>query len=337
MNTGLENSNIQIKNIAVCMYGQYRTGNITKEYIKQFYDIEDCNVDYFCSLKPYNTAYTRPKFIKHKKKHFNSIADTWEVTDKELSNQITEIKNTYQPKMFKIYDVEMENNLCHHEGSIVHHKVMSNYIDVIMMKQLYEAQNDITYDAVVLQRYDTFVIPKNSFKAIIKGINGKPVTNPQTFDTVDKNLILTNGVGYTRDHGCVFYPNAQDMWIIGLGSALDNLVYEFMNYVPSIDRSNYSTKEYYTGAPVIDTHEMLGSSIRKINIPKYNIPLVATDDTIVLPHQNWIPRVKNYGPTPMPIRDSYLENSAPVKLEDCTEQELEELFIKWNPLWGGGY
>ena len=96
--------------------------------------------------------------------------------------------------MFKIYDVEMENNLRHNIGSIVHHKVMSNYIDVIMLKQLYEAQNDITYDAVVMQRYDAFIIPPNSFKAIVKGINGIPVTNPQTFNTADKNIILTNGI-----------------------------------------------------------------------------------------------------------------------------------------------
>ena len=55
-------SSIVIKNVAVCMYGQYRTGDACKEYIKKFYDMPGVNVDFFCSLKEYETSYTRPHY-----------------------------------------------------------------------------------------------------------------------------------------------------------------------------------------------------------------------------------------------------------------------------------
>ena len=107
-NTNQNHSEIKIKNIAICMYGQYRTGDGCLEYIKKFYDIQGVNVDFFCSLKPYETTYTRHKHNKETKK---DIMAQDLLNDATIKYQTKQIKKYYKPKEFKIYSVKDENKL----------------------------------------------------------------------------------------------------------------------------------------------------------------------------------------------------------------------------------
>lgn len=333
-----KSSKIDIKNIAVCLYGQYRTFDATKKYIKEAFDLEGYNVDFFCSLKPYNTGYTRPAF--RQKNDISNMLDRQNADSVELDRQLNSIRETLNPKMLEVYDVEMEDNLKEGAKGIVQHKVMSNFINVVMMKQSYEAEHNMTYDLVILHRYDVLVIPKHSFKSIVNILHGCDVTDPQTVNSPDKNIILTNTICRIRtEYGVGFYPNAQDMCVMATGNALDSLIYEFMNFVPSNDYSMSDTKKYYTGAPFVDTHEMLGSLARRINIPIQDVPFVDSGggDGAVFRMQTPFRQLSRFwAPMVMPLRDSLFSDGEDPQLETWSTQELIDASIEWNKVWGSG-
>ena len=64
------------------MYGQYRTGDACLEYIKRFYECDNVNIDFFCSLKPYETTYTRQVYND---KNNRELLDQDQLTDKQVS------------------------------------------------------------------------------------------------------------------------------------------------------------------------------------------------------------------------------------------------------------
>ena len=57
--------NKKVNKIAVCFYGQYRTGTYCLPIIEKFLSQIDADVDVFCSLKNYTTYATRHSYTKN--------------------------------------------------------------------------------------------------------------------------------------------------------------------------------------------------------------------------------------------------------------------------------
>ena len=137
-------------NVAICMYGQWREGDVCAPYIKEFFRSDDSNVhvDYFCSVKDYdlhgNFDY---EFVQH---------DTATLLDK--------IHNYYNPKHAVITNDALDCNYNYHGKKYV------SMTDAIMLKRKYELQYDFTYDIVILTRYDTLIRPLEYFRNLIKCI-----------------------------------------------------------------------------------------------------------------------------------------------------------------------
>lgn len=337
-------SMINIKNIAICVYGQYRTGDACLEYIQKFYKSKGYNVDFFCSLKPYTTTYTRHVYNKQEGK------DIWhqDITPtEELKHQLDQIKKYLSPKLINMYSKEYEDELMDIDKTIVQSKVLAGWVDVIMLKQQYEVDNDITYDLVVMQRYDTIIYPSAAFRTILKSLNDVPVSRRDSYQTADKNFLLMNPIKFIREAtSLVFYPNGQDMWVLGVGTALDSLAYEFLKYIPSKSNNMQSTTKFYDGFPFIDTHEAIATAADKINIPRFAFPHIYPNDRCFPPFEN-INRGHNRPivntkddkmrpVAPLLIRDLYFKDNIMPNLATFSDDEIEKLYDKSAPKWAAG-
>ena len=331
-------SNIVIKNVAVCMYGQYRTGDACKEYIKKFYDMPGVNVDFFCSLKEYETSYTRPHY--NKKSGVKDFRQQQHLSSDAVQYQSKQIHDAYNPVEFKIYTTEYEEQLLDIDRSLIGSKVLAGWADSIMLKQKHEAANHITYDLVVMQRYDVLVWPTHAFRTVVNELTNAPVDTRMSFNTADKNLILLQPIELIRRYNNTFmYPNGQDMFLFGVGTALDNLVYDAMEHIPGKHRSNYSTQKLNTGYPVIDTHEMIASIAKKMNIPTSMFPYIVRDREDIgrkalhcNPHDFRLTAI-----APFPIRAEYWEDNVIPDLANMTDAELELQYDTIiGPNWHGG-
>ena len=316
---------IDVKNVAICMYGQYRTGDACLEYIKKFYQAKNVNIDFFCSVKEYETTYTRLEYNK------NTLGTTDHLTQRPLDKtaieyQSNQIKTHYQPKKFEVYKTRNESILLDMKQSILHSKVLSAWAESIMLKQQYEAENNMTYDLVIMQRYDVIVWPSFAFEKVLYGIQGLRVGNPRTIPTSDKNIMFFDQIGPFRPEqiGSFMYPNGQDLWVWGLGNSLDVWVYEALQHIPSGLSSNYTTKQYNYAYPYYDTHEMLACICKKMNIPTSVFPLVSEKGAILpLQHRNTAGFKQ---PNSIVIRDSYWEDGIIPDLVALGDDVIEELY-----------
>jgi hypothetical protein len=335
----LQDSRIKIKNVAVCMYGQYRTGDACIESIKQFYKMDGINVDFFCSLKEYETTYTRHKYNKEKF-DYEYAKDQQHLPEDAVKYQTKQILEHYKPKKFKLYTTEYENELRDIKKSILQSKVLAGWTEVIMLKQKYEAEADITYDLVVMQRYDVLVWPMHAFETMVHSLMDNPVNKRQTFCTADKNLILYQPIEIIRRYnGTMMFPNGQDLWVMGVGNALDVWVYDALEHIPSKHSSNHSMHKIYRGYPQIDTHEMIAGISSKMNIPKSMFPYIAryTPNVYTYPLQTHPPKAPLVPIAPFPVRAEYWPDGVIPQLEKLTNEELEKEYdANIFPGWSGG-
>ena len=316
------------------MYGQYRTGDACLEYIQKFYKNKGYNVDFFCSLKPYTTAYTRPIYNKNKNREIFQKDIT---LPEELEHQLVQIGKYLSPKLINVYSKEYEDELMDIDRYVIESKVLSGWVDVIMLKQQYEVENDITYDLVVMQRYDTVIYPKSAFRAIVNSLNGVSVTQHNSYRTANKNFLLMDQINYIREQpNSTFYPNGQDMWVLGVGTALDSMAYEFLNYIPSKFHSMHTKTEFYDGFPFMDTHEAIAAAADKINIPRFALPHIYPNDTCYPPFKK--SNNVHFKPIgPLPIRDVYFKDNILPNMATFSDEEIRKLRAECINTWIGGY
>jgi hypothetical protein len=273
---------INIKNIAVCMYGQYRTGDACLEYIKEFYNIEDINVDFFCSLKNYETSQSRLQYNKDTSD--NIQGDTVITSEDELWRQIDNIQKHLSPITLTVCTTEDDNQFVDTPFSTTSNASLPAWTNIIMQKQAHECKTDITYDLVVMQRYDVIIAPRNSFKKIVSDLQGLDTAERHTYSIADKNLLFIDPVDVVRkNHRGIMYPNAQDLWAIGLGTALDVIAYDALEYIPSGHNSITRNRKFHNGY-AMDIHEILGIIPAKMNIPKFTFPMFREDGKTKYPY-----------------------------------------------------
>jgi len=327
MSLGMQNESIiDIKNVAICMYGQYRTGDACLEYIKKFYQATNVNIDFFCSVKEYETSYTRLEYNK-KTLGITDHFDARPLDNTTIEYQSNQIQTHYQPKKFEVYKTKNESVLLDMKHSILHSKVLMAWTESIMLKQQYEAENNITYDLVIMQRYDVIVWPSFAFEKVLYGIQGLRVGDGGgTIPTSDKNIMFFEHINAFRPEqiGSFMYPNGQDLWVWGLGNSLDVWVYEALQHIPSGLSSNYTKKQYNYAYPHYDTHEMLACICNKMNIPTSRFPLVSEKGAILPLQQRNTAGFKR--PNPIVIRDSYWEDGVIPDLAALSNDEIEQLY-----------
>jgi hypothetical protein len=145
---------MKINKIAVCMFGQYRTGLELSSTIASYFNIPGKDVDFFCSVKMYNKYF----FV-------SSESDIDYASDNSIVQDITkDILDKYKPKLYNfIFSDSEQTNL-----SDSHYGLYSALVDSIHLKQEYESKHNFQYDLVIMFRYDTILQPVDYFKKLTK-------------------------------------------------------------------------------------------------------------------------------------------------------------------------
>ena len=112
------------------MYGQYRTGDACLEYIKEFYNIEDINVDFFCSLKNYETSQSRLQYNKDTSD--NIQGDTVITSEDELWRQIDNIQKHLSPITLTVCTTEDDNQFADTPFSTTSNASLPAWTNIIM-------------------------------------------------------------------------------------------------------------------------------------------------------------------------------------------------------------
>lgn len=241
--------------IAVCLYGQWREGDRCSPRIKDFFNTADpdISVDYFCASKPNNMYANMPAGI------FDSNISEEYIIDKLVSN--------YNPKLVGFTDDTITAKECNSFG----HRLES-LIHSVMLKKSYEITNNITYDLVIVTRYDIVVEPLDYFKRLCVNFKGK------------FNHYLTSGINFILSEPILRPPESSeymciganqihwgDTFLIGNNTAINLLAAELLAY------TDYSENNDYERMCGLDTHTLLHKARNDSKIlefypyPKFNL------------------------------------------------------------------
>jgi hypothetical protein len=137
----------EIKNIAVCLYGRFGTGEYCAPNILKFFKTNhNVNVDFFCATKDYNNYY-------------HTVAECPDDIKRLDINDLTNKLSVYNPKGIAISTLEEDEGRRgqYHPKSTGH--LFSQICESIMLKSDYESHNDMQYDVVFVTRYDVLFAP----------------------------------------------------------------------------------------------------------------------------------------------------------------------------------
>ena len=157
---------MRISNLAVCFYGQYRSGDVCVPHLKSIIDnIQVDNIDIFCSVKNSMSFHASQRLLNLGIKTLdkNDVEHITQFLTAQLSpvciNFITESQQL----------INKDNT--HREFN--YHGVLSpaGVIDTLLLKQRHEAVTGNFYDAVIMLRYDVMYRPLDYIPKLINKIN----------------------------------------------------------------------------------------------------------------------------------------------------------------------
>ena len=203
------------------------------------------DIDYFCSAKSYYEWFSDGR-----------KTDITETTDENIIRD--KIIKTYNPKAINL--IPQEFDLLHECERI--QKVHLAFLDSILLKSEYEANNNFHYDITILQRYDSIIYPmQHTLNSIVDSvIEAKKFTNP--------NHIFHFGMdNYNNNGNTIKYM--QDIVLISIGNSLDILASELCRYVGQYHTKLISerTSVYF----IMNFHSLIFDIFSKNNVEMRNI------------------------------------------------------------------
>jgi hypothetical protein len=262
---------MKISNLAICMYGQYRSGDVIVPHIKSIIDqIEVDKVDIFCSVK-------------------NSLS--FHASDRLLSKGIQLIQEEEKQRIFNFLTDQLSPasiNFLEESETIIneksngvefnHHGVLSpaGVIDALLLKQKHEAANDMYYDAVILLRYDVMFRPLDYIPKLIKKISE---TNDLKVWPNDPDSMIAPGqnhalAGNNHARYTLFNNMINDLFIMFTGSAADRMCYEMIDYMHTLTSIYNNTDEpkYESYTNYMNFHILFGRLGSKISCHMIKTP-----------------------------------------------------------------
>ena len=224
------------KKIAICLYGQYRTGDYILPYFKKISDAVDCDVEFFCSTKSLNIYYLSQSAHNKGLDKINYI-DTKNLEKKILASGI-DVKNINI--INNNIDTECANYGTERTG------LLYSMADSIFLKTLYEHKNNFTYDLVLLTRYDTLITPINILDHLRKWydtVSYREISDHCCYAT-HNNWIITEQLYKHEVEGY------QDIVLVGSSVSMDMLSTELCYIITNninIDNYRPPLSENYCG------------------------------------------------------------------------------------------
>ena len=259
---------MKISNLAVCFYGQYRTGDICVPHIKHMLDmIEDVNVDIFCSVKNTVSYHTADGSVNDQ-----DIKNVYLVDDKEhIKNSLISTFNPIKLN-FVMDDPKFIQTQSHVRPDFF---VFTGIIDTLLLKQQHEAETGIYYDAVLLLRYDIMARPIDYIKKLVDALKVQDDIHIWPNDPDSMMAGIVNDaflMQVTHPYSLFPYPIA-DLFVAFTGCGADRICYELISFVDSVTGLYSSNKsKYFSYRHMYDCHTMLTHTASKISLPIIDIP-----------------------------------------------------------------
>jgi hypothetical protein len=160
--------------IAICLYGQYRSGDYVLPYFKTLSEQTDCVVDFFCSTKEQNYY----KFSRSATVH-NKDMDNIQYVDEEIIKKKI-IASGINAKTINVLSNSADEKF--READVERNGLFYTMADSINLKTLYEAEHGFVYDIVLLTRYDALIGPIDMLEYL------KTWYNTATTNTFEKDF-----------------------------------------------------------------------------------------------------------------------------------------------------
>lgn len=250
--------------MAVCMYGCWRTGDRTLEYIKEFFNLQACGVqvDFFCSVKEYDQYFAYGD---------NEMSEPRTLTTNERDHIHQKLTEILRPKAIRFLD-----DLGKEKTQIK----LSSIIDSVFLKKKYEVENNIKYDIVFLYRYDIIIDHLEYLKSLMRQWQRNEYTKiilEKDYILKPRDIIFCDVLSAVWQpehdlHTCVGAEHTwagitvyQDLLLFGTGNAVDRIIYEFLYIVRQNDSSLRLLDD-------LEGHYTLAHAIRNAGITQLPLP-----------------------------------------------------------------
>lgn len=220
---------MNINRIAICFYGQWRTGQVCVPYLKEMFDmIEGAQVDYFCNVKNCQSFHAGP-----------GLRDKGHVAfeQEKIEGIVAQINDWLTPVDLHVMhdDPNVDFNIDTPEGDFNRHGALSaaGIADVLSMKQRHEAKTGEYYDLVILTRYDVLYRPMYYVKELVNKIrdaNDVEVwpNEPDSLIALAKNHVAEHKAW---GHFTTFPRVINDLLLVMTGSYSDRILFEMIDYL----------------------------------------------------------------------------------------------------------
>lgn len=189
--------------IAVCLYGQPRTWAYTHEWIKEQY--RGLDVDYFCSMKTFNTSPTQP----------DPEVISWD--------ELGALTHAFDPRRSSF----AHPNPPHTSASAPAFKAL---FDANALRQQYESDTGTEYDYVVLQRYDALT-------GELRDGTVHPAGLTQFIPELAWDGIAVGSIAHNRIGNEAWHMGMSDWALLGTSFAIDTLCAMLLNRFSLIGNS----------------------------------------------------------------------------------------------------
>ena len=263
---------MKISNLAVCFYGQYRTGDVCVPHTKHMLDmIENVNIDIFCSVKNTVSYHTADGSVNDK-----DIRNVYLVSDNDQDHIASSLIDNLTPKKMNFINDDPSFIKMQH-GIRPDFFVFTGIIDSIMLKQQYEAETGIFYDAVLLLRYDVMARPLDYIKKFIDSLQDQDDIKIWSNDPDSIFAAMVNDAFLMQiTHPYSLFPNPiNDLFIAFTGCGADRLCHELISFVNSVTGLYSENKSKYLNyTHMYDCHTMLTYLSSRISLPIMDIPSI---------------------------------------------------------------
>jgi hypothetical protein len=159
-----------------------------------------------------------------------------------------------------------------------HHGVLSpaGVIDSLLLKQKYEAETGIFYDAVIMLRYDVIFRPMDYIPQLIEKIKSSDDLKvwPNDPDSIISPASNHAYVGNDPGRYTMFCNMINDLLIVFTGAAADRICYEMIDYMHKKTSiyGNTSFPKYEAFRDFMNFHVLFGRLGSPISVPIIRTP-----------------------------------------------------------------
>jgi hypothetical protein len=264
---------MKITNLAVCFYGQWRSGEVCIPFLKSIIDrLPVDKVDVFCSIKD-SLSFHASERLREQGATFIDDHSRHDITQflNEHLNPVS-INFISDPPDIIMVECNPARTEWNYHGTLT----PTSFIDSLLQKQQHEARTEIFYDAVIMLRYDVLYRPIDYIPKLIEEIMASDDLAVWPNDPDSIISPASNHAFRGNDHGryTMFPDMINDLFILFTGAAADRICYEMIDWMHEVTSLYGNTRfpRYRPYRDYMNFHVMFGRLAGAISLQMIKAP-----------------------------------------------------------------